>query len=160
MCSWLTSAFLFWLALTECTSTIRSQIFLFLHARNTLNSHLLQVCCKMSRLYFECSDGTFACTDCVLRAHESVEPGKAERWETSPYKVLLLSHVIMHSFSLSVRLSRRVSFMRMWESSRRLLLLLPRGFHQRRGSSAGKRARSTTWVTTPSPTLSESLTPS
>lgn len=102
MCSWLTSAFMFWLALTECTSTIRSQIFLFLHVRNTLNSYLLQVCRKMSCLYFECSDGTIACTDCVLRAHGSVEPSKAERGETSPYKVLLLSHVIIHSFSLSV----------------------------------------------------------
>lgn len=94
----------------------------------------------------------------------SVQPSEAGRGETSPFKVLLLAlppFAVSPSLSPPLRLLRRVSCARRPRSSRRPLpLLLPPGSPQPRGSSAGKRARSTTWATTPSTTSRESSTPS
>lgn len=97
--------------LTECTSTIGSNAFVFLCVRNMLNSYMPQMFCKKSRVYFDSSDETLAHTDFVLGIEESVQPSKAELGEAGPYKVLLLSHVMIPSFSLCP--SCRVSFMRM-----------------------------------------------
>lgn len=84
---------------------------------------------------------------------------RADLEKPRPYKVLFLSHI--HSLTHSLTLSRRISFTRTrWSSPHppRLLRLLRSP--PRRGSSAGKRARWTTWVKTHSTTSSESSTSS
>lgn len=149
MCSRLTRILKFCLAKTECTSTVFSPLHVWKHTELLSAASVLQNVLFVLwlqwwniRMYWLCPQGRKEC---------SAEQG----W---PWGNLLSP--CSYSFILFLCLSRRVSFTRTWESSRDLLLLLPRRFHPRRGSSGGKRVRSTTWVTTPSPTSSESLTPS